>query len=241
MPWCCAACEPCRGSGDCHGRFERGFHKELIHNCMEPCVGSWSVLIKSGRRPHSGQHRRCRSERRYETGTFSWRVIVRPTRRGAWIGRTYSCISRHNCCKTITPGNSGQGFRKETFAHFSSPSLLLVFLTGYVLDTQRLGTFVLLACFPLVKSKCFLDSGVRRCCKVGHSCLRSVIGCSSVPHKMAWRSVARATGTVPRLGRPGCEIFDISQLRFELDSTFQELDTPPSRCCWRCAGCHVRR
>ena len=25
-------------------------------------------------------------------------------------------------------------------------------------------------------------------------------------------------------------------LRCELDSTFQELDTPPSRCCWRC-GC----
>ena len=34
----------------------------------------------------------------------------------------------------------------------------------------------------------------------------------------------------------GAKIFDISQLRFELDSTFRELDTPPSRCCWRC-GC----
>ena len=50
--------------------------------------------------------------------------------------------------------------------------------------------------FPLVKSKCFLDSGVRRCCKVGHSCMRRVIDCSSVPHKMAWRSVARAIRTV---------------------------------------------
>ena len=39
-----------------------------------------------------------------------------------------------------------------------------------------------------------------------------------------------------RLGGPGCEFFGVSQLRFELDSVFQELDTPPSRCCWRC-GC----
>ena len=53
---------------------------------------------------------------------------------------------------------------------------------------------------------------------------------------MAWRSVARAIRTVSRLGGPGCEIFDISQLRCELDSMFQELDTPPSQCCWRC-GC----
>ena len=61
--------------------------------------------------------------------------------------------------------------------------------------------------FPLVKSKCFLDSGVRRCCKVGHSCVRRVIDCSSLPHKMAWRSVARAIRTVARLGGPGCEFF----------------------------------
>ena len=90
--------------------------------------------------------------------------------------------------------------------------------------------------FPLVKCKCFLDSGVRRCCKVVHSCMRRVVDCSSTPHKMAWRSVARAIRTVARLGGPGCEIFDISLLRFELDSMFQELDTPLSRCCWRC-GC----
>ena len=90
--------------------------------------------------------------------------------------------------------------------------------------------------FPLVKKKRFLDSGVRRCCRTGQSCMRRVIDCSSVPHTMAWRSVARAIRTVARLGGTECEIFDISQLRYELDSTFQELNTPPSRCCWRC-GC----
>ena len=43
--------------------------------------------------------------------------------------------------------------------------------------------------------------------------MRRVIVCSSVPHKMAWPSVARAIRTVARLRGPGCEIFDISQLR----------------------------
>ena len=32
--------------------------------------------------------------------------------------------------------------------------------------------------FPLAKSKCFLDSGVRRRCKVEHSCMRRVLDCS---------------------------------------------------------------
>ena len=94
---------------------------------------------------------------------------------------------------------------------------------------------VRLAClFLLVKSKCFLDSGVRHCCKVGHSCVRRVIDCSSVPHKMAWCSVARAIRAVARFGGPRCGIFDISQLRPAVDRMFQELDTAPARCCWRC-------
>ena len=42
---------------------------------------------------------------------------------------------------------------------------------------------------------------------------------------MAWRSVAWAIRTVARLSGPGCENFDVSQLRFELDKMFQELDT----------------
>ena len=88
--------------------------------------------------------------------------------------------------------------------------------------------------FLLVKSKCFLDSGVRHCCKVGHSCMRRVIDCSSVPHKMAWCSVARAIRAVARFGGPRCGIFDISQLRPAVDRMFQELDTAPARCCWRC-------
>ena len=110
---------------------------ELIPNCMEPCVVSWSLFIKSGRRLRSGQSWRCRSERQCAMGTFSWSTIVRPTRRGAWIGRNYSCISRHNCCKTSTPGHSGLGFGKETFAHFSW------IRAGY----QGVETFVLLQSF----------------------------------------------------------------------------------------------
>ena len=138
--WCCAAGEPCRGSGDCQcgsrqkisilsvshvlgrGHPEREFHKEFIPNCMEPCVVSWSLFIKSGRRLRSGQSWKCCLERQCAVWTFSWPTIGRPTRRGAWIGRNDSCISRHNCCKISTPGHSGLGFRKEMFAHYSSPS-----------------------------------------------------------------------------------------------------------------------
>ena len=38
------------------GRFEREFHKELVPSCMVPYVGSWSLFIKSGRRPRSGRN-----------------------------------------------------------------------------------------------------------------------------------------------------------------------------------------
>ena len=125
--WCCAACDPCWGSGDCRcgsrhkisirsvshvlgrGHLEREFHKEFIPNCMEPCVVSWSLFIKSGRRLRSGQSWKCRLERQCATGTFSWPTIGRPTRRVAWIGRNFSCISRHNCCKTSTPGHFSLG------------------------------------------------------------------------------------------------------------------------------------
>ena len=151
----------------------------------------------------------------------SWPMIVRPTRRGAWIGKSYFCIWHHNCYKTGTPGHSGLGFKKKMFAHFSSPSRFWVFLTGYVLATEGVGDVRAACLFPLVKSKCFLDSGVRRCCKVGHSCTRRVIDCSSVPHKMALRSVAGAMRTVARLGGQGCEIFDISQLRLNSTVCFE--------------------
>ena len=197
--WCCAACERCRGSADCRcgsrqkmsilsvshvlgrGHLEREFHKKIIPNCMEPCVVSWSLFIKSGRRLSSGQSWKCRLKRQYAMGTFSWPTIGKPTRRGAWIGRNYSCISRHNCCKTSTLGHSGLGFRKEMFAHSSSPSRFWVFLTGYVLVAKGVGDVRPACLFPLVKSKCLLDSGVRRCCKAGHSCMRRVIDRFSVP------------------------------------------------------------
>ena len=93
---------------------------------------------------------------------------------------------------------------------------------------------------PTCQIQCFLDSGIRRCCKVGHSCMRRVIDGSSVPHKMAWRNVARAIRTVSRLGGPGCEFIDVSQLRSELDSMFQELDTAFA-VLLEVRLCHVRR
>ena len=121
---------------------------------------------------------------------------VRPTKRGAWIGRNYSCISRRSCCKTNMLGHTGLGFKKEMFCT-RLLTISVLGLPGWIRARYRGVGDIRPAClFPLVKSKCFLDSAVRRCCKVGHSCMRRVIGCSSVPHKMAWRSGARALRSV---------------------------------------------
>ena len=92
----------------------------------------------------------------------------------------------------------------------------------------------------LVNSKSFLDSGVRRCCKVGNSCVRKVIDCSSVPYKMARRSVARAIRAVSRLGGPGCEIFDTSQLRCARQCVSRAGHTASAVWLEVC-GCHVLR
>ena len=82
-----------------------------------------------------------------------------------------------------------------------NPSIFAFFFFKKKKDTKGLETFVLLACFH------WSNPGVRRCCKVGHSCMGRVIGCSSVPHKMAWRSVARAIRVVTRRGGPGVRNF----------------------------------
>ena len=63
------------------------------------------------------------------------------------------CVDRQELFLYLTsqllldnPEHSGLGFRKEMFAHFFSPSRFWVFLSGYVLVTKGLGTFVLHAC-----------------------------------------------------------------------------------------------
>ena len=85
---------------------------------------------------------------------------------------------------------------KHTWTHRPGPeerdvctlplTKFILSLPGWIRAANRgIGDIRTACLFPLVKSKCFLDSGVRRCCKVGHSCMRRVIDCSSVPHKMA--------------------------------------------------------
>ena len=105
------------------------------------------------------------------------------------------CVDRQE----LFSGDSSLGFRTEMFAHFSSPRLFWAFLAGYVLDTKGVGDVRPACLFPLVKSKFFLHSGSRRCSKDGHCCMKMVIDCSSVLHKMAWRSVARAIRAASRV------------------------------------------
>ena len=92
------------------------------------------------------------------------------------------------------------------------------------------------SCFPVTTGQIQVLPGlgrVRRCCRVGHSCMRRVIGLllSSSQDGLAQRCSGNPNGSTPWWTRVRnfC-----SQLRFELDSVFQELDTPPSRCCGRC-------
>ena len=57
--------------------------------------------------------------------------------------------ARRNCCKTHKLGHTDLDFKKEMFVHIFSPNPFWVFLTGYVLGTEGLVTFVQLACFHL--------------------------------------------------------------------------------------------
>ena len=138
------------------GQFKREFHKGFIPNCPEPCVVSWSLFTKSGRRLRSGQKWRCRLRRQCVMETFSWPTTGKPTKSGAWIGRNYSCISRRNCCKTSTPGHSGLGIGKEMSVHSFLPSRFWVSLAGYVLVTRDWREVRLACVSPLVKCKCSL-------------------------------------------------------------------------------------
>ena len=250
MRWCCAACGPRRESGDCWcgerlmkltpnvshfldlGQSKREFHKELIHNFMEPRA-VYSNSIHQVRAPPPQW---AELEVPLEAAVRNGDVFLADDREAnkAWIGWNCS-ISRRNCCKTSIPGHLRPGLQELDVC-----TLLLTKSGSSWLDTGWvLRGWGHSSCLPVPTGQIQVLPGLgrgRRCCKVGHSCMRRVIDCSSVPHKMAWRSVARSIRMVARLGGRGCEIFVVSPLRFELDSVIEELDTPPSRCCWRC-GC----
>ena len=90
--------------------------------------------------------------------------------------------------------------------------------------------------FPLVKSKCFLDDGTRRCTKVAHSCWRRVIDCSGLPFARGWKAIARAARAVVRTSGLSRELFNIAQLRPELQEGLLRLNAPPVCKCSRCGA-----
>jgi len=57
--------------------------------------------------------------------------------------------------------------------------------------------------FPLIKSKCWADSGIRLCVKAGHSCWRRVIGSGEQPWASGWRTMGRAARGVLRMAKEG--------------------------------------
>ena len=157
---------------------------------MEPCAVYWILFTKLGRR----QGRVGGAAR---TAVRDGDVLVADDREAnkAW------CVDRLELFLYLT---SQLLQDKHTWTHRAGLqerdvcTLLLtksiLGLTGWIRAGYRgVGDIRPAFLFPRVKSKCFLDSGVRRSCKVGHSCVRMVIDCSSVPHKMPWRSVARAS------------------------------------------------
>ena len=159
------------------------------------------------------------------------RTTVRRTRRGAWIDRNYFCISRRNCCKTSIPWTYRPGLQESDVCTLLLTKSVLGLLDWIRAGYKGVGDSVPV---PAGQPRVCLGLWVRRC-KVGHSCMRRVIDCSSVPHKLAWRSVG--SGLQPALVGPGAKILKF--YRGDLLSTlFQELDTPSPRCCWRC-GCSM--
>eukprot|EP00971_Amphidinium_carterae_P067375 1333925-Amphidinium_carterae.1 len=90
--------------------------------------------------------------------------------------------------------------------------------------------------FPLVKSKCYEDTGKRKCNKPGHSCWRRVIACSAVPYRRAWRVLSRAVRGVVRLSNIGREVFSMAEVAQSIGSMLQSLHPPIAvhACCLQC-------
>ena len=94
--------------------------------------------------------------------------------------------------------------------------------------------------FPLIKSKCIRNDGVRMCTKPQHSCWRRVLDMSQTPFATGWRTVARAVrGVVDVLC--GRELLDMSRAADGLRDTVQkllppELNADGSCSCMRCGA-----
>ena len=160
MRWCCAACEPCReqaedinsecfsylGSWAFRTRIPQRTHTQLYGTMC----GILESFIRSGRRLRSG---RAELEMPLRAAVRNGDVLLADDREAnkAW------CVDRQELFLYLTSQllqdkhtwTFRPGLRKGTFAHFSSPSLFLAFLAGYVQDTKGSETFVLLACFHL--------------------------------------------------------------------------------------------
>ena len=81
-----------------------------------------------------------------------------------------------------------------------------------------------------IKSKCFLDSGVRVCTKVGHSCWRRIIDHSGTPHAPGWRAISRGVRGVLQACGLTWEVWSLAEIRPRLDAMLAQLGPPTERC-----------
>ena len=94
--------------------------------------------------------------------------------------------------------------------------------------------------FPLVKSKCYSDSGQRISEKPGHSCWRRILDVSRMPHAYGWRVIGRAVRGLLEATGASHELFNISHARGRLDRLVGAIIASPSPRRLRC-GCPMDR
>ena len=91
--------------------------------------------------------------------------------------------------------------------------------------------------FPLVKSKCWSDSGAHVCSSPGHSCWRKVVSFVGVPWRRSWRFLCRAAQGVIESTELPDELFSLRLLAPTLHQKVNALETSPSPAvCVRCGA-----
>lgn len=89
--------------------------------------------------------------------------------------------------------------------------------------------------YLFVKSKCFHGSGIRKCCKQGHSCMRKVVSFAGFPKRRAWRIGSRALQTMAMVVGGTLELWKLGDAVPRLRAVMASLRSPTQPC--TCVAC----